>query len=406
MKQAPGWAMVLGLLLAAGGCGGGGDAAPAAGSGGNSAAAPQETPSSGYQWSLPVGFPKPKESAENPLSVAKVELGHHLFYDLRMSINQTTACASCHQPARAFTDGRLTSIGATGEEHPRNAMSLTNVVYNATFNWANPVLTTLHAQALIPIFGEFPLELGWSDHEAEILDRFRHDAQYKQLFAAAYPGDTDPFKADRVAKAIAAFESILISGNSPYDKATFQGNRGAMSEAARRGQELFFSERMECFHCHGGFNFSQSVSHAGTPLPQTNFFNNGLYNIGGTGDYPLNNRGLWEFTQKPSDMGRFRPPTLRNIELTAPYMHDGSITNLEGVIDHYARSGRLISEGPLAGDGALSPYKDPLIVGFTLTAQEKQDVIAFLQSLTDWGFVCDPRFTDPFGNFPRPSGCN
>ncbi|MFO1421143.1 MAG: di-heme enzyme [Candidatus Competibacteraceae bacterium] len=397
MKQAPSRAMALGLLLAAGGCGGGG---------GGDETAPPPTTSSGYSWSLPTGFPKPRESADNPLTDAKVELGRHLFYDLRTSINQTMACASCHQPARGFTDGRPTSVGATGEDHPRNAMSLTNVVYNSVFNWANPILTTLHAQALIPIFGEFPLELGWSDHEAEILDRFRRDARYQQLFAAAYPSETDPFNADRVAKAIAAFESILISGNSPYDKATYQGNRGAMSEAARRGQELFFSERMECFHCHGGFNFSQSVNHAGTTIQQVEFHNNGLYNIGGKGDYPLDNRGLWEFTQKPSDMGRFRAPTLRNIELTAPYMHDGSIATLEEVIDHYARGGRLISEGPLAGDGAKNPYKSELIVSFSLTAQEKQDVIAFLQSLTDWEFLCDPRFADPFGNFPRHTRCN
>ncbi len=398
MNKALGGTLALGLLLAAVGCGGGG--------GGDDEATPPPTTSSGFSWSLPQGFPTPKESADNPLSTAKVELGRHLFFDLRMSINQTMACASCHQPARAFTDGRPTSVGATGEAHPRNAMSLTNVVYNATFNWANPGLATLHAQALIPIFGEFPLELGWSDHETEILDRFRHDAIYQKLFADAYPGETDPFDADRVAKAIAAFESILISGNSPHDQATRQGNRNAISDAARRGQELFFSERMECFHCHGGFNFSQAVNHAGTTLAQSEFHNNGLYNIGGTGDYPLDNRGLWEFTQRPADMGRFRAPTLRNIELTAPYMHDGSIATLEEVLDHYSRGGRLIEAGPLAGDGAKSPFKSELIVGFSLTAQEKQDVIAFFQSLTDWEFLCDPRFADPFGNFPPPPRCN
>ena len=397
MKQRVAEILSLSLLLAVAGCGGGGD---------EGIETPPEPSGSGYSWSLPAGFPTPRESTDNPMSAAKVELGRHLFYDLRMSVNQTTACASCHLPERAFTDGRVTALGATGEVHPRNAMSLTNVVYNATFNWANPLLKTLHAQALIPMFGEFPLELGWSDHEAEILDRFRHDAQYQLLFAAAYPGESDPFNADQVAKAVAAFQSTLISGNSPYDQATFQGQRDALSPAARRGQELFFSERMECFHCHGGFNFSQSVSHAGTSFTQADFFNNGLYNIGGTGDYPLDNRGLWEFTQKPSDMGRFRPPTLRNVELTAPYMHDGSIATLEEVIDHYTRGGRLISEGLYAGDGARNPYKSELIVSFSLTVGEKQDLIAFLHSLTDWKFICDARFADPFGNFPRPARCN
>lgn len=397
MKRDSGWATLLSLSLLLTGCGGG--------DGGNGEPEPP-TGQAGYEWSLPAGFPKPNEAADNPMTTAKVELGRHLFYDRRMSVNQTTACATCHLPERAFTDGRITAIGATGEVHPRNAMSLTNVVYNATQNWANPILTTLHAQGLIPMFGEFPLELGWSDHETEILARFRADPRYQALFAAAYPGEADPFNADRVVKAIAAFESILISGNSPYDQATFQGNRNAMSASARRGQELFFSERVECFHCHGGFNFSQSVSHAGITIAQRDFFNNGLYNIGGTGDYPLNNRGLWEFTQKPSDMGRFRPPTLRNIELTAPYMHDGSIATLEEVIDHYVRGGRLISEGPFAGDGAKNPYKSELILRFSLTAQEKQDLMAFLHSLTDWTFICDPRFADPFGNFPRSARCN
>jgi len=404
MTRAPVCGMVLTLLLAAAGCGGGGGGSDG-GDGGSNNATPPATPAADYQWVLPPGFPQPKEYAENPLSDAKVELGRYLFYDLRMSINQSTACASCHQPALAFTDGRLTAVGATGQVHPRNSMSLTNVVYNATFNWANPVIRTPHAQPLTPMFNEFPVELGWTDHEAEILDRFRKDPLYQQLFTAAYPGESDPFTVDHVAKGIASFVSTLISGNSPYDKATFQGDPSAMSEAARRGQELFFSERLECFHCHGGFNFTQSVNHAGVVLDQAEFHNNGLYNIGGTGDYPPDNRGLWEFTQQPSDMGRFRPPTLRNIELTAPYMHDGSIATLAEVIDHYARGGRLIESGPLAGDGAKSPYKSELIASFSLSVQEKQDLIEFLKSLTDRDFLCDERFADPFGNFPRHSRC-
>lgn len=395
-------ALVLLLLAGCGGGGGGEDDGGAA-----STPTPTPTPApSGYQWVLPAGFPTPRESADNPLSDAKVELGRHLFYDLRMSINQTTACASCHQPALAFADGRLTSVGATGDVHPRNGMSLTNVVYNAAFNWANPVVKTPHTQALTPMFNEFPVELGWSDHEAEILDRFRNDPIYQPLFAAAYPADADPFTADHVAKGVAAFVSTLISGNSAYDRAVFQGDTKAMSAAAKRGEELFFSERVECFHCHGGFNFSQSVDHAGTVNSQAEFHNNGLYNIGGTGNYPVDNRGIWEFTQAATDMGRFRAPTLRNIELTAPYMHDGSIATLEEVIAHYSRGGRLIEDGPLAGDGAKSPFKSELIVSFKITTAEKADLIEFFKSLTDWDFICNPRFVDPFGNFPRHPRCN
>jgi cytochrome c peroxidase len=176
-----------------------------------------------------------------------------------------------------------------------------------------------------------------------------------------------------------------------------------MSESAKRGRELFFSERLECFHCHGGFNFSQSTTHDKSVFTEIEFHNNGLYNIDGSGAYPLDNHGLWEFTFKPEDMGRFRAPTLRNIELTAPYMHDGSIATLEEVIDHYARGGRLISSGPLAGDGAKNPFKSEFIVGFMITADEKTDLINFLKSLTDWEFICDERFSDPFGNLlPHP----
>jgi len=413
-------ALGLSVLVGCGGGGGGGSDAIVSNAAVSNAAV-SETPEShtaednhateddhtvsNFDWQLPSGFPTPREAESNPMTTAKVELGRYLFYDFRMSISQTTACASCHLPALAFTDGRITSVGATGEVHPRNAMSLTNVVYNSTFDWANPVLRTLHDQALTPLFNEFPVELGWTDSEVEILDRFRFDPVYRDLFADAYPDTTDPYTVDSVTKAVAAFVATLISGNSAYDKTIYQGDDSAMSAAARRGEALFFSERLECFHCHGGFNFSQSVDHHDIHFEQAEFHNNGLYNIGGTGDYPAGNRGLWDFTHEPDDMGRFRPPTLRNIELSAPYMHDGSIATLAEVIDHYARGGRLISDGPFAGDGALSPFKSELILSFPITEEEKADLIAFFQSLTDWEFLCDPRFADPFGNFPPHPRC-
>jgi len=360
-----------------------------------------------YTWELPPGFPTPKIPEDNPMSEIKVKLGRQLFYDTRISANNTFSCGTCHLPVKAFTDGRTTSIGSTGDIHPRNSMGLANVVYNSVFNWVNPNLKTLSSQALVPMFGESPIELNWSGHEAEILDRFHYDAIYRDLFVQAFPDQAEPITEMNVAKAIAAFVSTFISGNSAADKSAYQNDTTAMPESAKRGRELFFSERLECFHCHGGFNFSQSTTHDSSVFTEIEFHNNGLYNINDTGAYPLDNQGLWEFTFKPEDMGRFRAPTLRNVELTAPYMHDGSIATLEEVIDHYARGGRLITEGPLAGDGAKNPFKSEFIVGFMITPEEKMDLINFLKSLTDWQFICDDRFSDPFGNhLPHPNCLN
>ncbi|NJO15715.1 MAG: di-heme enzyme [Thioploca sp.] len=387
-------------VLFIGACGGGDSGNNDANSTGVSSA---ETVTA-YTVSVPPGFPLPKILEDNPLSAEKVTLGKRLFYDNRMSSNNTMSCASCHLQSQAFTDGLLTSVGSTGEVHPRNSMTLTNAVYNSRLNWANPMIKTLQAQALIPMLGESPIELGWSGNEQKILDSFRVDPLYRDEFVQAFPGEVDPFTAGYVAKAIAAFVSTLISGNSAFDKSLYQNDSTAMSDSAKRGRDLFFSERLECFHCHGGFNFSQSVNHSGTVFDEVEFHNNGLYNIGGTGAYPDNNRGLWEFTFKAEDMGRFRAPTLRNVELTAPYMHDGSIATLEEVIDHYARGGRQIESGEYAGDGARNPFKSELINGFVLTEAEKTDLLNFLKSLTDWEFVCDKRFSDPFGNqLPHPN---
>jgi cytochrome c peroxidase len=359
-----------------------------------------------YQWQLPKGFPLPKVPDDNPITAEKVDLGRFLFYDRRLSVNQSISCGTCHEQRLAFTDGKKNANGALNDVHPRNSMSLTNVAYNSAFNWANPLVKTLHQQALVPLFNEFPVELGWSDHEKQILDTLKADPIYKDKFAKAFPNQDDPFTTGNVTRAIASFEETLISGNSAYDKNIYQNQLSAMSESAKRGMELFFSERLECFHCHGGFNFTQSTNHTQTVFVELEFHNNGLYNIGGTGEYPEGGRGLWELTAKKEDMGRFRAPTLRNIELTAPYMHDGSIKTLEEVVDHYARGGRKIETGEFAGDGALNPFKSELMIGFVLSSQEKEDLVNFLKSLTDWEFICDERFSDPFYNIPKHTSCH
>jgi len=348
-----------------------------------------------WVWSLPAGFPEPHVPADNPMSAAKVELGRHLFYDERLSDNQTMACASCHEQARAFTDGKATGEGSTGHPLPRGSMSLANVGYLSIYTWANPKLGDLEAQALVPLFADFPLELGAQQDTAKILRRFADDAEYQALFAEAFPDDEDPFTIERVVQAIGSFERTLISGDAPYDRYVQTGDESAMSPAARRGMVLFFSERAECYHCHAGPNFSTSFRSATTEAGPPDFQNNGLYNLDPSGGYPPGNGGLFEFSGDPRDQGKFRVPTLRNIALTAPYMHDGSLATLAEVVDHYAAGGRVIDAGPLAGDGRQNPNKSTLVRPFEVTPEERAELVAFLESLTDEGFVTDERFAPP-----------
>jgi len=347
-----------------------------------------------YAWALPPGFPQPRVPDDNPMSAAKVELGRYLFYDPQLSGNGAMSCSSCHLQALAFTDGKVTAHGATGEPLLRNSQALVNVAYNATMTWANPVLTDVEQQVLIPLFGEFPVEMGITGHEEVVLARFQGNVDYQARFAAAFPAQTEPISYHNIVQALASFVRSLISGDSPYDR-YLAGDDTALSAEAKAGMELFFSERFECHHCHVGFNFSASTIHAKSTFSAAVFQNNGLYNLDGQGAYPRGNRGLYEITAKPEDMGRFRPPTLRNVALTAPYMHDGSIATLAEVVQHYAAGGRLITTGEFAGDGRRNPLKSGLVPGFTLSAEEAAALVAFLESLTDETFITDPRFSNP-----------
>ncbi len=248
------------------------------------------------------------------------------------------------------------------------------------------------------MFSDRPVELGLKGLELELLDRLRAVALYRELFASSFPGQTEPFTVDNVTRAIAAFERTIIALNSPYDRA-HRGESGAMSAAAQRGEQLFTSPALHCAECHRGplFTAAADVS-GGSTVGDDAFANNGLYNIGGDGSYPANNRGLMDFTGRSEDMGKFRIPTLRNLAFTFPYMHDGSISTLEDVIEHYARGGRLISSGPNAGDGSTSPLKDPRIAPLTLSVQDKADLVAFLRSLSDTTLMFEPRFSNPWNS--------
>jgi len=209
-----------------------------------------------WEWTLPPGFPRPPVPADNPMSKAKVELGRHLFYDRRMSINGKQSCASCHRQELAFTDGRARAEGATGQTHPRSSMSLVNVAYAPALTWANPVLDSLEEQALVPMLGDNPVELGLNGREQAFLDVVKRDPVYQRLFPAAFP-DENRFTLQNITRAVAAFERSIVSMRSPYDRYRWAGELRAISDAAKRGEILFFSsERAACFRCHGGWNFS------------------------------------------------------------------------------------------------------------------------------------------------------
>lgn len=339
---------------------------------------PAGAPPAAYRWQLPPGFPAPRVPADNPMTAAGVELGRRLFHDPRLSGDGRLACAGCHRPDLAYTDGRARALGAAGDLHPRSAMSLANVGYNVTLGWDDPGSTRLEDQALVPLLNTLPVEMGVAGREREVLERLRADRGYRRAFRRTFPGDAEPISMTNVTRALASFERTLISGDSAYDRWAFRADGDALDARARAGARLFFSRRLACVTCHAGFNFSGPVDHEGTERPEPLFHNTALYDLDGKGAYPAPNTGTHRLTGRPGDMGRFRAPTLRNIAVTAPYMHDGSIPTLEAVIDHYAAGGRA------GGDGALA---DPLLAGFELSDGDRDDLIAFLHSLTDERFL-------------------
>jgi cytochrome c peroxidase len=360
------------------------------------------------------------------MSAERVELGRHLFYDTRLSVNGTKACASCHLQELAFTDGRAHPLGAMGEPHPRSAMSLINAAYRDALTWANPTLRELENQVLVPMFGTHPIELGLLDHQEDVYRELAKDPVYRRLFAAAFPGTEAPgtpppvaapdaaqpraaaphAKASRttaawittpnVAAALAAFVRSIVSFRSPFDRYRFGGDMQALTPAARRGMQLFFSSRARCGGCHMaqnvtvdlGLNLDGGSKTASSPAADPAVFmfhNTGLYDLPAPFFYPADNMGLYAVTGDLKDVGKFRVPTLRNIAVTAPYMHDGSIPTLDKVLEHYTAGGR-----------APNPLLSESIHPLDLTADERRDVIAFLESLTDAEALVDPRWSDPW----------
>lgn len=352
-----------------------------------------------YVWSLPPGEAPPPVPADNPQTAAKVELGRHLFYELRLSLNEDRACGTCHEQAKAFTDGFHRSVGTTKEIHGHNSAALANVGYRAALNWAEPSPLALEEQLLVPLLGTDPVEMGMGGREAELLELLGTDPLYVELFDAAYPEQAEPISLEHLAQAIAAFERTIISRDAPLDR-YLRGEQDALSPAALRGWELFRSTELGCMRCHGGRDFASPSESSGELGAEAGYFNVGLYNLelepGSLGAYPESAQGLIERSGEVSDMGRFRTPSLRNLAYTKPYMHDGSVNELDEAVDIMLAGGRVIGSGPYVGDGRQNPYKSELLEAVELSAEQRADLLALLDALNEPGLVEDPALASPF----------
>jgi len=303
---------------------------------------------------VPRGFPEVEEPKGNEFTKARWELGKKLFFDPILSADSSISCNSCHHPQLAFSDNRAFSEGIQKRLGTRNSPTLANVAYHPYFTREGGV-PTLEMQILVPIqeHDEFDFNI------LLIAERLQQNAEYVAMAQIAYNREPDAFV---ITRSLACFERSLLSGNSQYDQFLQYDKTDALTDLEKRGMELFFSSRTNCSECHSGFNFTNYA-----------FENNGLYE-----DYE--DEGRFRLTSNEADRALFKVPSLRNIALTAPYMHDGSLQTLEEVIEHY-QSG-----------GENHPHKNDLLKPLDLTETEQVAIVAFLHSLTDESFVQNPLF--------------
>jgi cytochrome c peroxidase len=358
----------------------------------------------GYDWDLPPGFPVPKVPSDNPMSQAKVDLGRHLFYEVKLSQNEAMSCASCHFQNLAFADGKDLPSGITGMVHPRNAQHLSNVAYNTRLTWSNPNMITLEVQARGPMFGIAPIELGLSNNN--YLEKLKAIPNYVTLFNNAFGGGAEGVTEQNTRYALASFQRSMISGRSPYDK-YINGDKTAISASAARGLNFFNGEVAECFHCHGGFNFTDTSRHSTQSVEEFAYHNNGTMTQAEYDALASEKQGLKDVTGLQSDQGKFKAPSLRNIGVTYPYMHAGNIMCADAnnpnktagkTIEDCARDalGKVVDQYVAGGKATIHPNVDTsLIRPFAIQPQEKTDLINFLLTLTDSEFLSNPKFSKP-----------
>jgi cytochrome c peroxidase len=322
-----------------------------------------------YTWTDPDGFPPMVFPLDNPLTVEGIELGRRLFYDERLSGDNSMSCSSCHSPAMNFTDTAQFSTGIHGTTGNRNSMQLYNLGYQSFFFWDGRV-NTLEQQVLHPVMNPVEMDESWDD----VIAKLEQDALYPEMFRKAF--GTVGIDSVRSAKALAQFLRTMVSANSNYDKFLRGDYQFTTDELA--GRDLFNKDHDElngiaggdCFHCHGEPMFTDNLFH-----------NNGL-------DAFFTDLGRSVVTGNSFDDAKFKTPTLRNIALSFPYMHDGRFATLDEVLTHYS-TGLLHST---TIDPLMKNVDDG---GVNLTTQEKNQIIAFLNTLTDMDFINNPAFQDP-----------
>jgi cytochrome c peroxidase len=316
----------------------------------------------------------PNIPTDNPLTEAKVELGRMLFYEKKLSGDGTLACAGCHHQENAFSDINQFSTGIQGLKGGRQAMAIVNMAWNTNQFFWDGRSNLLRDQSLKPI--QDPLEM----HETlpNVVTKLKADTQYKIQFIKAF--GSKEVTTEKISLALEAFMNTLVSGNSKYDQ--FLAGTATFSASEQRGKDLFFTEYnpsfpnlsgADCAHCHSGSNFENDQ-----------YMNNGL-------DLEANimDDGRMKATLNSADKGKFKVPTLRNIDVTFPYMHDGRFNTLEQVINHYDNDIRTSN----SLDGALQATQS---TGLMLTNQDKMDLVNFLKTLTDHDFLTNPAFKNPF----------
>lgn len=307
---------------------------------------------------IPKGFPEIVSPADNILTKDKIALGRILFYDKQLSRDGSVACVDCHKQHLAFTDGLPVSRGVGGEIGGRNSPTIVNSAYSAHL-FLDGRAKTLEEQIHGALYS--PIEM-YADEKA--IDKYlQMNKDYGLRFASSFGSDSVP-KTNLVIKAIAAFVRTVLSGNSRYDR-YIQGEKNALTESEIAGMNLFFSEKTNCGSCHKGFNFTDDLIHS-----------TGLY-------VHYYDKGRALITGNPKDEGTFKTPSLRNCGLTAPFMHDGSVTTLEQVLEHYDHGGKAFKN------------KDERIVPLHLTEKEKTDLIAFLHALTDDELIKKQEYSAP-----------